>query len=78
MWIFQNGPLGKLVQFFNLFMHSSVLCIVMYGAIEIYMTCAWLAQINLMQKFVALYTYTFKLIKEFLSQECVFSASALL
>ena len=34
MRIHQNGPLDKFMRF--LFMHSSVLCIVLYGAIKIY------------------------------------------
>ena len=43
MQICQNGPIDKFMQF--LFMHSSALCIVTYGAIEIYaaqiyVTCA--------------------------------------
>ena len=33
MRIHQNGPLDKFMQF--LFMHSSILCIVMYGAINL-------------------------------------------
>ena len=37
MQICQNGPLDKFMQF--LFMHSSALCIIMYGTIKIYATC---------------------------------------